>query len=377
MRPPGDGGGTGAGGAGSRTVLVTGGTGLVGSHAVAALRAAGDDVRLLARTPSKVPRVLRPLDVDPDAVTVVAGGMTDADAVGEAAAGCDAVVHAAAQRHPEPAGPGARDPNVEGVRTVVGTALDRGVERTVYTSSVAAYLPVAGDAVTPASDLGEPDTAYARSKRDAERLVRSWQADGAPITTLVLGGVYGPVSPHTGDSFAAVRAALESVMIVLEGGMGVIDVRDLAAAITAAARPTRRRAAGGPRVLMAGGRFVTWQQWVDVLSEAVGRPVPTVEMDAGRFLELARELDEQREAGHEPDAPLTEEAALTMLAGAPTDDRETHRELGVDWRPTVETFRDQVAWMIARGHLDPDLAPAVRPDEQPDPTKESRDVPPA
>ncbi len=377
MRPPGDGGGTGAGGAGGRTVLVTGGTGLVGSHAVAALRAAGDGVRLLARTPSKVPRVLRPLDVDPDAVTVVAGGMTDADAVGAAVAGCDAVVHAAAERHPEPAGPGGRDPNVEGVRTVVGAALDRGVERIVYTSSVAAYLPVAGDAVTPASDLGEPETAYARSKRDAERLVRSWQADGAPITTLVLGGVHGPVSPHTEDSFAAVRAALESVMIVLEGGMGVIDVRDLAAAITAAASPARRRAAGQPRVLMAGGRFVTWQRWVDVLSEAVGRPVPTVEMDAGRFLELARELDEQREAGQEPDAPLTEEAALTMLAGAPTDDQQTHRELGVDWRPTVETFRDQVAWMIARGHLDPDLAPAVRPDEQPDPTKESRDVPPA
>jgi nucleoside-diphosphate-sugar epimerase len=75
-------------------VLVTGGTGFVGSHTVARLVGSGRPVRLLVRDPAKVARVPALAGVD---VEVVVGDVTDRDSVVRAMDGCDAVGHAAAQ----------------------------------------------------------------------------------------------------------------------------------------------------------------------------------------------------------------------------------------------------------------------------------------
>lgn len=75
-------------------VLVTGGTGLVGSHAAAAIVRAGHDVRLLVRRPDQVPASLGPLGLEVS--DVVVGDVLDEQAVSRAVEGCAAVVHAAA-----------------------------------------------------------------------------------------------------------------------------------------------------------------------------------------------------------------------------------------------------------------------------------------
>lgn len=339
-------------------VLVTGATGFVASHAVTAMLDDGHEVRVLARTPAKVPPVMAALDLDPEAVEVIPGDMTDGVAVDAALTGCDAVLHAAAQLDFSQGARSDRDPNVAGVRAVIGRAVERGLDPVLYTSTISAYVPSADELLTSGSDLAEPATAYGRSKRDAERLVREWQAEGAPVTTFVIGGVYGPVSPHVDGSFAAVRSALETMMVVVDGGMGLVDVRDLARLLAGALEPGR-----GPRRYMAGGRFIAWREWVDALSEAVGRELPVQPMAADDIVAMGREFDRRRAEGAEIDIPLSEEAALTMTTGVPTDDTPTLAELGDalggEYRPTVETFRDQVAWMIAEGHLDPALAPAL------------------
>src|SRR5687767_11016642 len=77
-------------------VMVTGGTGFVGSHTVAALRERGHDVRLLVRDPTRVQAVLAPHGVDPSTIQTVHGDVLDPEAVNQALAGCDAVLHAAA-----------------------------------------------------------------------------------------------------------------------------------------------------------------------------------------------------------------------------------------------------------------------------------------
>jgi len=74
-------------------VLVTGGTGYVGSHSIAALTAAGHRVRVLARSPDRVAPALEPLGVD--GVETALGDVTDPAAVERALQGCDAVLHAA------------------------------------------------------------------------------------------------------------------------------------------------------------------------------------------------------------------------------------------------------------------------------------------
>jgi len=336
-------------------VLVTGGTGFIGSHTVAALRRRGHEIRVLARQPERVAPVLAALG-GPE-VEVAAGDMTDAGAVGRALDGCEAVVHAAA----EIGVAGGRGPagtrNVDGVRHVVGQAAARGLDPIVYTSTVAAHLPTEEPTITLRTPLAEPRSAYGRAKRESEELVRGWQAEGVPVTTFVIGGVYGPHSPTLGGSFAALLAALRTSMVVTDGGMGVVDVRDLAELLATAVEPGR-----GPRRYLAGGRFLTWEAWVAALSQAVGREVVTTRLTATAMIELGRQLDEQREH-EEVDLPLSEEAAVIMSAGVPTDDTATLAGLGVRWRPTVETLRDAVAWLVDQGHLpaEPGLATPPAP----------------
>jgi hypothetical protein len=142
-------------------------------------------------------------------------------------------------------------------------------------------------------------------------------------------------------------------MAVTDGGMGVVDVRDLAELLAAAVEPGR-----GPRRYLAGGRFLTWADWVATLSEAVGREVASAPMTADEMVAMGRQLDELR-THQEVDLPLSEEAAVIMTAGVPTDDTATLAELGGRWRPPVETFRDAVAWLVAEGHLPPEPALAA------------------
>ena len=75
-------------------VLVTGGTGLVGSHAAAAIAGGGHELRLLVRRPDQVAVSLGPLGVK--VTDIVMGDVLDEDLVSQAIEGCQAVVHAAA-----------------------------------------------------------------------------------------------------------------------------------------------------------------------------------------------------------------------------------------------------------------------------------------
>lgn len=323
-------------------VLVTGATGFVGSHTVAALLARGHTVRVLARRPERLSADLA------GRVEMSVGDMTDSGSVARTLDGCDAVVHAAAEIGVTGGTGAGGQVNVDGVRCVVGQAVEAGLDPIVYTSTIAVYLPTTDPVLTPASPLAEPLSAYGRGKRDAELLVRGWQAEGASVTTFVVGGVYGPRSPHLDGSFAALKGALQTFMAVTPGGIGVVDVRDLSEVLAAAVEPGR-----GSRIYMAGGNYVTWSEWTACLSEAVGREVTAQAMTADEMIAMGRQLDILRKTG-DTDIPLSEEAAVIMTAGVPTDDRATLADLGGSWRPTVDTFRDAVAWMVAEGHLPPE-----------------------
>ena len=106
-------------------VLVTGGTGFVGSHSVAALVARGHQVRLLVRSPDQVARSLSPLGVAD--VESVVGDVTAPQPVEEAMAGCDAVLHAAAVYSVDPrAATRIRETNVRATEIVLGAAVRMG-----------------------------------------------------------------------------------------------------------------------------------------------------------------------------------------------------------------------------------------------------------
>jgi nucleoside-diphosphate-sugar epimerase len=287
---------------------------------------------------------------------VVPGDMVDPAAVATALDGCDAVVHAAAQIGVSGGTESGPEANVKGVRHVVGQAVERGCDPIVYTSTFTVHLPTEESLIGPDSPFAEPMSVYGRSKAECEHLVAEWQAQDAPITTFVLGGVYGPESPHTEGSAGALLSVLTSMAVETEGGVPLIDVRDVAAALTAALRPGR-----GPHRYMAGGTFLTWTEYSDLLAQVVGRDLPRHRMSAEEMIAMGRDLDRRRAEGHRIDLPLSEEAAVIMTAGRPTDDRVTWDELGVRLRPPVDTLRDAVRSLVDQGHLDPASAPALAP----------------
>jgi nucleoside-diphosphate-sugar epimerase len=179
-----------------------------------------------------------------------------------------------------------------------------------------------------------------------EDFVRTRQELSAPITTLVVGGVYGPFSPHLDGSFSALLAALEAGMVAPDSGMGVVDVRDLATIICRALEPGR-----GPRRYLVSGRYVTWREWASLLGKAAGQDVPFYPASREAMVAMGRQFDEQRASGADL-PPLSEEAAIVMSAGCPGDDTVTLSEFGLTYRSTLETFRDTVAWLRSAGHLE-------------------------
>lgn len=318
-------------------VMITGASGFIGSHTASALTVAGHDVRALVRDEARAKAALAPFAIEPE---LVIGDMTDEAAVATAIAGCDAVIHAAGEIGVAGGtGPGDASANVDGVRTVIGNALDAGCDPVIYTSTVTVHLPTAEKRISVDSPLAEPLSAYGASKLEAEQLVRTWQDEGRPVTTFTLGGVYGPTSPHRDGSFAAIGGALDALMMVPPGGIGVIDVRDVATLLCQAIQTGQ-----GPRRFMAGGRFVTWSDWTDTLQRATNRPVARQEVTVEEMIELGRQFDELRAKGPDP-GPLSEEAAKIMTAGVPTHDEPTLKHFGLTYRTTEATFRDVVEYL--------------------------------
>lgn len=320
-------------------VLVTGATGFVGSHTTAALVSAGHEVVVLARNPARVPAALDRHGVRAE---VVVGDMTDEAEVRSAVAGCDAVVHAAAQVGVR--GGAAGETNLIGARTVIGSAIDAGVRRIVFTSSVVVHLPSDAPVITLDSPLSEPMSAYGVTKVETERLIRRWQDAGHPITTVVLGGVYGPDAPDLINSFTAVLSAVEQMMLVPPGGTTVIDVRDVALLLTRILESDT----SAPRVL-AGGHFLRWDDWVVALERALGHPIASHRVTTDELVALARDLT----AAAGPDEPpvLTEEAAMVMISGMPLDDHACLTRFGVSLTPLDRTFADVIEYLRTIGRL--------------------------
>ncbi|MFC7728990.1 NAD-dependent epimerase/dehydratase family protein [Actinomadura keratinilytica] len=326
-------------------VLVTGASGFVGSHTVAALLAAGHRPRALVRDPGRAAEVLAALDVPADRVELVPGDMLDAASVAAALDGCDAAVHAAAAVGV--AGPPSDlvETNVAGTRNVVGGAVARGLDPVVYVSTVAVFVPPPGPVITADGPLAAPRTGYGRSKVAAERYVRELQDAGAPVTTVYPGGVCGPHQPRLDSLMAGLAGALGLLWPVPPGGVSVLDVRDLAAALARAVTPGR-----GPRRWMLGGHYLTWPQLADLCDDLTGVRCRRLPVPAAAMLGLGSALDAVRRV-RPVGYPLTRDAAEFMVTLVPTDDRPALDALGLALRPPRETVADALAWLAAAGHL--------------------------
>jgi len=167
---------------------------------------------------------------------------------------------------------------------------------------------------------------------------------GAPIATVVLGGIYGPYAPDLINSFTAILRAGDQLMVVPPGGTTVIDVRDVALLLTRMVESDNYV----PR-LLAGGRFIKWADWVVALERTPGHAISTQRVTTDGLLALAKELT----AAASPDElpALTEEAAMVMISGVPLDDHAGLARSGVALAPLDQTFADVIAYLRTIGRL--------------------------
>ncbi len=334
-------------------VLVTGGTGYVGSHAAAALMRSGRDVRLLVRSPDRVATSLGPLGVS--APDVAVGDITDAGSIDAALVGCDAVVHAASVYSLDPRDiPRIAATNVRGTETVIGAARRAGVDPIVYVSSYVGLLPSA-DVLGPESPVGHPAPPYARSKADSEVVARRHQEQGAPVVSVYPGSVWGPHDPYCGESCRLLSGILGNRLpFAMSGGLPIADVRYLAAALATTLEPGR-----GSRRFMIGGHDTRWNDLFALIRNLTGRTLPTIPTPRPVALGFGRIMDGvQRILPGK--APLAFEAVYLATQDPKTDDSRTITELHVEPPPLEETLTEMIRWMVEAGRIPPKAAGKLR-----------------
>jgi nucleoside-diphosphate-sugar epimerase len=331
-------------------VLVTGGTGYVGSYAVDALLAAGHTPRLLVRNRDRLARTVGAIGVDLSRLEIADGDMTDAVAVRGALTGVDAVIHAAAVVAALNRADAARtaDTNVDGARVVIGAAVAAGCDPVVHVSSVAAlYTPTAPMITADLAPAVGAASPYTRAKALAEELARAHQAAGAPVTTVYPGGVSGPAAGEAfGDVAEGFVSMLTSGVVPLRGGaFGIIDVRDLAAVLVATMSPGR-----GPRRFVAGGDLLDMDDVAALLRIATGRRMPLIPTPGAVFRTVGRVVDQLRKV-RDFDTVYTAEAMDLLTRARPTDDVAVHDLLGVRYRPPIETVEAMIRSLYDAGRL--------------------------
>jgi dihydroflavonol-4-reductase len=324
-------------------VLVTGASGFVGSAVAHALRSEGYPVRTLVRPSS--PRT----NVDPrDAVFV--GDILDRGSVASALSGARYLVHAAADyRLWAPSSDDMMRTNVDGTRIVMQEALRAGLDRIVYTSSVATF-DLRGDG--PADETRRLTTdravgAYKRSKVMAEQLVDEMaRDDGLPVVVVNPSTPIGPrdVRP-TPTGRMLIEAACGRMPAFVDTGLNFVHVDDVALGHVAALRQGRV----GERYIL-GGENISLRQLLTDIAQLVGRTPPRLKLPRVALYPFAFAAEMiARVSGGTPFA--TVDGLRMSRYYMYFNDAKARRELGYSSRPYREGIVDAIAWFRQAGYL--------------------------
>ena len=325
--------------------LVTGATGFVGSAVARALCSAGWQVRALARAGSDRLN-LRELPVE-----IASGDLADARSLEAALLGCEALFHVAADYRLGVAEPGQLyRTNVEGTRNLLDAARRSGVQRIVYTSSVATVgLPpdgTPGNEDTPVT-LDDMVGHYKRSKFLAEELVREFVRAGAPVVIVNPSTPVGPgdLKP-TPTGRMVLDAAAGRTPAYVDTGLNIVHVDDVAAGHLQAFARGRI----GERYIL-GGENLTLREILVQITRLAGRSPPRIRLPHSALLPVAY-ASEALAGVTGAAARVTVEAVRLARKHMYFSSAKAVRELGYSWRPPSSAFEDAIAWFRKEGFLE-------------------------
>jgi dihydroflavonol-4-reductase len=323
--------------------LVTGASGFVGAAIANAARGAGYRVRVLVR-PSSPRTNIEPTD------EVFIGDICDRASLVPALRGVRYLAHAAADyRLWSPTPEDIVRTNVEGTRTIMDEALRAGVERIVYTSSVAT-LELRDD--MPADETrslpeGKAIGAYKKSKVLAERVVEDMVQHRRLPAVIV--NPAAPIGPRDVKPTPTGRIIVECASGRMPGfvrtGLNLVHVDDVAAGHLAALR----RGAIGERYILGGENVLLATMLADIAA-IVGRRPPTLSFPIAALYPVALAAEAwARLTGQEPFA--TRDGLRMARHYMFFNDAKARRELGYTSRPYREGLADAIAWFRQAGYL--------------------------
>ena len=315
--------------------LLTGGAGFVGSHVARALLERGDDLKVTVRQGSAREN-LTGLECE-----LVNCDVLDRRAVTRAMRGVDRVFHVAGLTSLRASAERLFEVNVEGTRNVLLAARKAGVERVVYTSSVAAVGPAPSGGTADERQLFNAERfgiPYVNAKHEAEVEAFRIGATGLPVVAVNPAFVFGAGDVNRSSTEIVRRFMLRRIPAYTDGALNVVDVRDVAAGHLLA----DERGEPGERYILGGRNFTLDRLFAD-LGRLSGIEPPAVKLPLRIALALA--TVSERMPGR-PQVTTVETRASSLWWTYRNN--KARRELGFKARPHEETLSDTVSWYVDR-----------------------------
>jgi dihydroflavonol-4-reductase len=320
-------------------ILVTGGAGFIGSQAVKQLVHRGEDVRVL-HLPNERLDNLKGCDVE-----LVAGNVLDRTAVDAAVKGCTHVYHLAAiyafwMKNPQVM----FDVNVKGSENVFQSCMEHGIEKVVYTSSIARYGGQdEGVVANEESSFGLMRTGelYTISKYLSHELAEEYARKGLNVTIVcpVLPIGPGDIGPTpTGKYLVGIMKL--PIAYYIDTITNAADVRDIAHGHLLAMEKGQQ----GRSYILGGMKDATMKEFVEICLKVTEKKALMLKVPHKVFeaIGYAMEMYADFISGEAP--LITSRAAKANVLGLRTDCSRAIMELGYTARPLEESIRDAMEW---------------------------------
>jgi len=318
--------------------LVTGATGHVGNVLVRKLLERGEKVRAMI-LPGECRESISGLEVE-----AVYGDVLDLDSVFQSMRGVKGIFHLAGVISIMPgANPFVRKVNVEGTKNILRAAMESGIRKLIYTSSIHAIRRVEDGVIDERVpyDMNNPYGAYDRSKAEATLEVLKAADSGLEAVVTCPTGVIGPFDFRGSMMGALIHdAAIAKPTLYVDGAYDFVDVRDVADGLISAAENGKR----GESYILSGQK-ISVRYLLETVREITGRNFfqMKIPFDLARFAALFTPMYYQMAKATPRFTPYSLEV---LQSNSNISHAKATQELGYSPRSLSESLRDTVKWFL-------------------------------